>query len=334
MIPLPRRHRARSRVPVRQRSTAFRMCLIGTLFWAAASTRAAAQNPSAYLVNIEGPIRLETARVVERALTVAERAGSAVVILHVAAAGGRVDAARIIVQEVATAQVPVIALVTSQTWGAAALIGLAADSMFMAPGSAIGAAASPSESWLDMPPEAVAQMRQAFQDAAQQRGLDPQVGAAMVDPSIVIDGVVGSSELLTLGPEAAVRLGVAAAQAGDLPDMLAQLGLEDTQVTTIDADWIGTTVQVANRNFREIVVYLVRSGARFRLGMVTSMQSATFDVPGTRLVPGSVIRVAAEVVGSSERATTEDIRVEPGLVIEWVIENEIIHSNYFVYIRY
>jgi hypothetical protein len=177
-------------------------------------------------------------------------------------------------------------------------------------------------------------MRQAFQDAAQQRGLDPQVGAAMVDPSIVIDGVVGSGELLTLGPEAAVRLGVAAAQAGDLPDMLAQLGLEDTQVTTIDADWIGTTVQVANRNFREIVVYLVRSGARFRLGMVTSMQSATFDVPGTRLVPGSVIRVAAEVVGSSERATTEDIRVEPGLVIEWVIENEIIHSNYFVYIRY
>jgi hypothetical protein len=104
--------------------------------------------------------------------------------------------------------------------------------------------------------------------------------------------------VLTLEPSEAVRLRVAAGQAGDLSEMLTQLGLDELQVTTIDAGWLGTTVNVVNRNFREIVVYVVRSGTRFRLGMVTSMRSAQFDVPGEFLVPGSVIQAVAEVVGS------------------------------------
>lgn len=307
---------------------------VAVLSWAAASTSAVSQDVRVYLIDIEEPVRLETTRTVARALELGERGGAAAVILRLTAPGGSIEAAQLIVQELAAAVVPVFAFVTSPTWGASALIALAADSLFMGPQSSIGAADSLTEPWRDVPPEAVDDLRETFEQLIARRGLDPRIGAALVDPSVSMAGVVDSHEVLALSPDDALRLGVAHGQADDLQDVLTQLGLHELPFTTIDAGWLGTTVNVVNRNFREIVVYVARSGTRFRLGMVTSMHSEQFDVPGDFLVPGSVIRIVAEVVGSTESTDTEEIRVEPGLVIDWVIENEIIHSNYFVYIRY
>ncbi len=311
-----------------------RACVVGALTWIAASTGAVGQDLRAYLVNIQEPIQLETARIVERALGIADREGAAVVILHVTASGGSIDAADLIVRHVAAADVPVLAFVTSPTRGPTALIALAADSLFMGPRSSIGAANSATEPRRDIPPLAAAELRAAFQEVAQRRGLDPLIGAALVDPSVSIAGVVDSGDVLSLNPDDAVRLGVADGQASSLRDVLEQAGLHEAEIVTVDAAWLGTTVNVVNRNFREIVVYVVRSSTRFRLGMVTSMRSAKFDVSRDLLVPGSVIQVVAEVVGSAENTRTDEIRVEPGLVIDWVIENEIIHSNYFVYMRH
>src|SRR5262249_3229502 len=43
------------------------------------------------------------------------------------------------------------------------------------------------------------------------------------------------------------------------------------------------TVYVQNDNWMDVVVYAVRGGARFRLGQVTSVQSAVFELPSAAL---------------------------------------------------
>jgi hypothetical protein len=58
-----------------------------------------------------------------------------------------------------------------------------------------------------------------------------------------------------------------------------------------------------------------------------------FDLPDELLVAGSTIRMQVEIIGSSASASTDQIRVEPGIVIEWVIETSLSRSNYFVWIR-
>jgi hypothetical protein len=155
----------------------------------------------------------------------------------------------------------------------------------------------------------------------------------MVDDQIVIPEIVTEGGLVTLSTEDAVRTGIAAAAVQDLGELLSQLGLPEIEVVTVGPQWTGTVVEVTNRNWRDVAIYILRSSARFRLGTVTSMNSQQFEIPGGLLVPGAVVRVLAEAIGSSERVTTEDIRVEHGLVIQWVIEHAISQSNYFYYVR-
>ncbi len=45
------------------------------------------------------------------------------------------------------------------------------------------------------------------------------------------------------------------------------------------------------------------------------------------------IRVLAEVIGESERITTQEVRVQPGLVIEWKIATALSHSSMMYYVR-
>ena len=63
------------------------------------------------------------------------------------------------------------------------------------------------------------------------------------------------------------------------------------------------------------------------------MNERQFAISEDLLVSGSTISLRVEVIGSSASVSTEQIRVEPGLVVEWVIETSLSRSNYFVWIR-
>lgn len=73
-----------------------------------------------------------------------------------------------------------------------------------------------------------------------------------------------------------------------------------------------TIVVVDNRFRANVNVYLVRSGARTRLGKVNSQRKKTFQVPYTFMVGDFVdLRVVADAVG--ERSfVSERVRVWPG----------------------
>jgi membrane-bound serine protease (ClpP class) len=284
-------------------------------------------------VSVTGPISLEVQGVIAKAIETAERDGGTAVILDLASPGGRFDMAQLIVSEIAATDIPVYALVSQHAWGAAALVSLGADSIFMAPETSLGASPDAESESRRISPAARDVMQHEFGTLTTLRGLDSRIGEAMVNRDIAIPDLVRAGALLTLTVASAVRVGVAAAGVDDLNGLLRHAGIEGAEVVTVGAAWTGTTVRTTNYHTRDLRIYLVRGQSRLRLGTVTSMGSAEFDVPEPMLPTGATIRVQAEVIGSSERISTEEIRVEPGLLIEWVLETTLIQSSYFVTVR-
>ena len=90
-------------------------------------------------------------------------------------------------------------------------------------------------------------------------------------------------------------------------------------------------VTVENQNWSDMVVYVVQGGLRMRLGMVTSMRSATFRLPAMFLGHSGDIRLVADPVGSSETYVSDIIQVRDGQQISLSVQNSLQLSNVAVW---
>jgi len=97
--------------------------------------------PVVYVVPIEGVIDLGLAPFVSRVLDEAAHAGAAAVVLDINTFGGRVDAAVQIRDSLLESKLRTVAFVDKRTISVGALIALSAQTVAMAPGGTIGAAA-------------------------------------------------------------------------------------------------------------------------------------------------------------------------------------------------
>jgi hypothetical protein len=91
------------------------------------------------------------------------------------------------------------------------------------------------------------------------------------------------------------------------------------------------TVQVNNHNWSDMVVYLVRSSMRIRLGTVTSMGSREFRLPNAVVEAGVDIHLQAEPIGSRERYRTPALQVRPGQQVELTLQNRLSISSVSVW---
>ena len=270
---------------------------------------------------------------IEHAIAEAEASGVSAIILDMDLEGDDMELARDIAHLIAQSATSVYALVNPRAWNAAALIALACDSIYMTAGATLGGngrVSLPDSVDLDSVNVSVPEL---FARYARRRGLNPSIGRAMVDAAVVIPGVSNARTRLELQAQQAVQLGVAVAVLS-VEELLEQVDLKDSRVMVVDEEWLATTVRIENHNWNNINIFVSLSGGmRLRLGTVTSNSSATYTVPGHVLLSSSYIRVVAEIIGSDEGASTEIVQVEPGLVIEWALENVLRNSTYFIWIR-
>lgn len=77
-----------------------------------------------------------------------------------------------------------------------------------------------------------------------------------------------------------------------------------------------TYVEVQNRAFLDMTIYVVRSGQRVRLGQVSGNSTATFEIPKTMVNPGLPIRFQADPIGSSRTPFSQEISVNPGDTVQ------------------
>ncbi len=92
-----------------------------------------------------------------------------------------------------------------------------------------------------------------------------------------------------------------------------------------------TWLYVDNRTWSDVTIYVVRSSSKKRLGMVTSMSTGTFAIPGDFVQTSGELRLVADLIGSLSSLASEPINVWPGGHIEWTLQNALAQSTLTVW---
>ena len=202
--------------------------LVGGVGPAASGT--ASTEGAVHVVEIGGTIDLGLAPYLERALQAAEDDGAAAVLLEVNTPGGRLDAVLQMQSSLVGSRVRTIAFVNRMALSAGALITIAAEEIYLAPGSTLGAATPVVGEGELADEKTISAVRSTFRATAEARGRNPRVAEAMVDADIAIEGLIESGKLLTFDPDEALEWGYAEAIHADRSAVLEAAGLEDASV--------------------------------------------------------------------------------------------------------
>ncbi|WP_419164274.1 NfeD family protein [Candidatus Palauibacter sp.] len=240
-----------------------------------AAPRIGQSAPGVVRVPITGVIELGVAPFVARALSEATAAGASAVILELDTPGGRVDAAWKIIDDLRDAEVPVYAYVNRRALSAGAMIALAADRIYMRPGSTIGAATPVTGDGEKASEKMVSAMRSEFRALAQERGLDPRIAEAMVDESVEVPGVSEAGKLLTLTTEEATAIELADGEVRDLLELLEVAGLPAAPVREIEPNWAEAIVRFLTNP--AVAPLLLSLGF---LGLLVEIRTPSFGIAG------------------------------------------------------
>jgi hypothetical protein len=73
-----------------------------------------------------------------------------------------------------------------------------------------------------------------------------------------------------------------------------------------------TTVRVENQNFADMDVYVLSSGSRVRLGMVSSLSTQVFTIPPDIVRIAPQVRFELHPIGARANPISETITIMPG----------------------
>jgi membrane-bound serine protease (ClpP class) len=184
-----------------------------------------------YYFKLHDEIMPPAGRLVDKAFDEAEAWGATLVIMELNTFGGRVDIADEIRNKILNAKMPVAVWINDNAASAGALISIACDSIYMAPGSSIGAATVVSgEDGTQMPDKYQSYMRSTMRSTAETNGRDPLIAEAMVDDRIAIPGIIDSGFTLTFTTTEALKYGYSEGIADSREDVLKQIGVADYEM--------------------------------------------------------------------------------------------------------
>lgn len=204
------------------------------------------------------------------------------IILHLNTYGGEVVYADSIRTQILNSPIPVYVFIDNNAASAGALISIACDSIYMRPGGNIGAATVVSgTSGEKMPDKYQSYMRSTMRSTAEAHGKikticngdtierwhrNPTIAEAMVDESVVVDGIVDSTKILTFTVEEAIANGYCEGKAESIHDVAHKVAGSDYYIseykpTTFDnfKGFLGSSA------LRGILILIIIGGIYFEL---------------------------------------------------------------------
>ncbi|MFH1740772.1 MAG: NfeD family protein [bacterium] len=242
-----------------------------------------------YILPFEGEVEKGLYHVFRRGFDEARAHQAALILIDINTPGGRVDAAWEICDLLLKSKIPTAVFVSGDATSAGAMIALAAEKIFMTPGSTIGTAApvivgaGGGEGGM-MDEKALSFVKAKFKSIAEIRGHDEDIVSAMVDPEEKVERtneigetVVISKEgdLLTLTAPDAVRWGVAEAEVGSIEEVLSRLGLATAEVVQLREAWF--------ERLARFVTSMTVSGLLMTIGVLCifmEVRTPGFGIPG------------------------------------------------------
>src|SRR5690606_2354609 len=174
--------------------------------------------------------------------------------------------------------VKTIAFVNQRAISAGALITLACEQVVMATGGTVGAATpvlSGGTETVAADEKTVSYVRSEFRATAEARNRNPQIAEAMVDPDVVIPGLIEAEKLLTLTTSQAIEHGIADYTADSLEATLEAVGLAGADVFRAEQTWAESIVRfITNPVVSSLLMTLGL------LGLLVEIRTPGFGVPG------------------------------------------------------
>lgn len=170
----------------------------------------------------------------QRQLRRAEKEEVNAVILEVNSNGGLVVAAQEMKDVLLKSKVTTAAFVNGRALSAAALVSIACNRIYMAPGSELGAATPivmVGGGVKAAEPKFVSAFKAEFSSTAEARNREPKIAEAMVDPNHdTIEGLCPKGEIMTLTAENAFKHGYCDQVTASITAVLRALSLENASV--------------------------------------------------------------------------------------------------------
>jgi membrane-bound serine protease (ClpP class) len=234
-----------------------------------------------YKFEIRKAIAAPIWRTTQKSFDEAEKMGADYMLIHMNTYGGQVDFADSIRTRILNSNIPVIVYIDNQAISAGALISIAADSIYMRPGGSIGAATVVDQTGQQVPDKYQSFMRSMMRATAEAHGKkpvvsngdttwvwhrDPDIAQAMVDPRIVVAGIIDTGQVLTLTALEAIKVGFCEGEASSIEEVLKKAGIDDYVISEFKATPLEKAIQfLVNPAVSGLLILLIIGGIYFEL---------------------------------------------------------------------
>jgi len=229
-----------------------------------------------YVAFIEADIDLGLAPYVSRVVSDAEDAGADAIIFKINTFGGRVDAATQIKDAIIGTDLLTIAFINNRAISAGALIAISCDKIVMVPGSSIGAATVVDQTGEKVGEKYQSYMRSEMRSTAERNGRRTDIAQGMVDETFVIEGLVDSTQLITLTSKEAYEYEMADTLLENIDEVLAHFDLVGAETIVQRSNWAEDVVRFLNNPIISSILIMIGF-----FGLFAEIKSPGWGVPGT-----------------------------------------------------
>lgn len=218
------------------------------------------------VMNIDAEIDPRMNRYVELALKHAKDVEADYVVIEMDTYGGAVTDAKDIVERIMDFEKPIWVFINKDAASAGALISIACDSIYMAPGANIGAATVVTADGAAAPDKYQSYMRSTMRSIAEENGRDPKIAEAMVDQSIAIDSITNEGQVITFSTSEAIKYGFCEGKASSIEEILEKNGVNDYEIVEFNLSGTEKVISIfLNPFISGILILVIIGGIWFEL---------------------------------------------------------------------
>ncbi|QYH38810.1 membrane-bound serine protease (ClpP class) [Algoriphagus ornithinivorans] len=244
-------------------------CLLMSIFFSSFSSTNAqeAEIKKIFTFKIDRDIDPAMNRRVKLALEDAKEKNADLIIIEMDTYGGAVNDADDIRTMLLESEIPIYTFINKDAASAGALISIATDSIYMAPGASIGAATVVNGAdGAAAPDKYQSYMRSMMRSTAEAKGRDPKIAEGMVDEKLEIEGVSEAGSVITLSVSEAIKLGFCEGEYRSINAILEAQGLQDAEIIEYE---VSHTEQIIsfflNPAISGILILIIIGGIYFEL---------------------------------------------------------------------
>ena len=206
-------------------------------------------------------------RRVKLALEQAEALQVDVILIEMDTYGGAVTDADEIRTRILESKIPVYVFINKDAASAGALISIASDSIYMAPGASIGAATVVNGAdGAAAPDKYQSYMRSMMRSTAEATGRNPQIAEAMVDEKLVVPGLSDAESVITFSVSEAIKNGYCEGEYASRKAILEAQNLQSAQVIAYEEKTVDSIISFfLNPAVSGLLILLIIGGIYFEL---------------------------------------------------------------------